>query len=159
MQALARRLSYALATVSGVMLVLVMAIMFTDVVGRYVFNRPLTFAVELVELCMGLALCFGFALTTLSRGNIRVDIVLQATPPRLHPLFHWISDAATLLVFGLIAWKLFEKAGQTLRDGLYTQILFVPVFPVVYLMSLGAAATVVVALVLLLKPSTGGGAP
>lgn len=156
MTSLVRRLSLFLAYIAGAMLVLVMAIMFVDVVGRYVFNSPLTFAVELVELCMGLAITFGFAVTTLHRGHIRVDLVTQVVPPVIRKVLDWLSDLATGVFFLIVAWKTFEKAGQTMRDGLFTQILFMPVHPVVYLMSLAAAAALVVAVVLLLKPSVGG---
>lgn len=156
MDRLARTLSYGLAAVSGAALIAVMALMFVDVVGRYLFNNPLTAAVELIELLMGLALCFGFAMTALRRGHIRVDLLTQLTPRRVHPALDWLSDATTLLFFAVVCWKLFQKAGQTLRDGIFTQIVGMPVFPVVYLMSLAAAAGVVVCAVMLLKPSAGG---
>ncbi|WP_425071748.1 TRAP transporter small permease [Sagittula sp. S175] len=156
MQRLARTLSYGLAAVSGAALIAVMALMFVDVIGRYLFNNPLTAAVELIELLMGLALCFGFALTALRRGHIRVDLVTQLAPRPVQRLLDWVSDATTLAFFVVVCWKLFQKAGQTFSDGIFTQIVGMPVFPVVYLMSLAAAAAVVTCAVLLLKPSAGG---
>ncbi len=156
METFARRLSAVLAGIAGAMLVIVMAIMFTDVLGRYLFRAPLTFAVELVELCMGLAITFGFALTTLHRGHIRVDLVTQVSPRPLRQVLDWLADAATLVFFALIAWKIFEKAWQTMGDGIFTQILKLPVYPVVFLMSFAAAAALVVATVLLIRPLAGG---
>ena len=143
MDRLARTLSYGLAAVSGAALIAVMALMFCDVVGRYVFSSPLPFAVELIELLMGLAICFGFALTSLRRGHIRVDLVTQMAPAPVQRAMDRLSDAATLAFFAVVAWKLMAKAGQTLADGIYTQILFFPVFPVVYLMALAAACAMV----------------
>lgn len=150
-----KRLSYGLAFASGAALVGVTILMFIDVIGRYVFGSPLTFAVETIELLMGLTIAFGLAITTYRRGHIRVDLLLQFAPARIRKLLDLLSDLASIAFFALIAWKLFDKAGQSMRDGLYTQILSMPIFPVIYLMSAGAAAALVTAAVLVVsRPSS-----
>jgi TRAP-type C4-dicarboxylate transport system permease small subunit len=70
-----KRISNVLAGFACVVLVGVMMITFVDVVGRYFFNAPITFAVELIQLGVGLLVLFGLALTTLERGHIAVDIL------------------------------------------------------------------------------------
>ncbi|MFZ7092209.1 TRAP transporter small permease [Primorskyibacter sp. 2E233] len=155
MQSFIRRLSYGMAYLSGGLLLLVAGIMFVDVIGRYVFNAPLTFSVELVQLLMGLAIAFGLALTTLRREHIRVDLVTQISPPWLRRVLDLLADLAGLMFFGLVAWKMFDKALQTMSDGLFTQILSLPVYPVVTVMCLAAAIAFVVAALLILRPQAG----
>ena len=152
MHTILNKIAHGAAFVSGAALVLVMSLMFVDVIGRYGFNSPLPFAVELVELLMGLAITFGFAITTLHRGHIRVDLVLHSSPRPLRRILNLLADLGSCVFFALVAWKLFEKAGQTLSDGIITQILELPVGPIVYLMSFASALALVVAVVMLLQP-------
>ena len=156
MQRLVNRLSYGLAYASGAALIAVTVLMSIDVAGRYLFSAPLTFAVETIELLMGLAITFGLAITTYRRGHVRVDLVTHVAPPKLKVFLDFLADLASIVVFALIAWKLFDKAGQTLRDGLYTQILSLPVYPVVYLMSAGAAVALLAAAVLVFRGGPSG---
>ncbi|WP_269580647.1 TRAP transporter small permease [Roseibium sp. Sym1] len=142
-----KRLCYWLAFTSGAALVGVTLLMVIDVIGRYVFNSPLTFAVETIELLMGLSIAFGLALTTYNRGHIRVDLLTQVVSPRLRKVLDLLADLTSIVFFALIAWKTLDKAGQSLRDGLYTQILGLPVYPVVYLMSAGATVAALAAAV------------
>lgn len=153
MEKIIERIVVGLAMVSGFALLLVMTIMFCDVIGRYVFNSPLTFAVELIELLMGLAICFGLALTTYQREHIRVDLLTHARSAIFRRVLDILADIASILFFALIAWKLFQKANQTLSDGLFTQILSMPVFPVVYLMSLASLAALLAAIFLFFRPA------
>lgn len=153
MQNLINKIALAAAFVSGVAFVLIMALMFADVIGRYVFSSPLPFAVELIQLWMGLAITFGLAITTWHRGHIRVDLVLHSSPRPVRLVLDWLADLTSLVFFALVAWKLFEKAGQTLGDGIFTQILELPVAPVVFLMSFAAALALVVAIAMLFLPT------
>jgi len=157
MNALIRMLSIGMALIAGSLLLLVTGIMFVDVIGRYLFNSPLAFAVELVELCMGLVITFALALTTLRREHIRVDLLTQVVPPLARRALNLLADVATLIFMALIAWKMFEKAGQTMGDGIFTQILGLSVYPVVYLMSFAGAVTFAVAAWLLVRPDAGDG--
>lgn len=156
MQRLVNRLSYGLAYISGAAFIAVTVLMTIDVAGRYLFSAPLTFAVETIELLMGLAITFGLAITTYRRGHIRVDLITHVAPPKLKVFLDLLADLASIVVFALIAWKLFDKAGQSLRDGLYTQILSLPIYPVVYLMSAGAAAALLAAAVLVFRGGPDG---
>ena len=103
MERFAQRLAHGLALASGLALLAVTAIMVVDATGRYFLGRPLTSAVELVELLMGLALCFGLALTTLARGHIRVDLLTQLAPRPLRRALDRLSDAASLAFLALVA--------------------------------------------------------
>lgn len=153
MQTIINRIAMGAAFVSGAAFVMIMSLMFADVIGRYVFSSPLPFAVELIQLWMGLAITFGLAITTWHRGHIRVDLVLHSSPRPIRRTLDWLADVTSLVFFALVSWKLFEKAGQTLGDGIFTQILELPVAPVVFLMSLGAALALVVAVAMLFMPT------
>ncbi len=150
-----RKISTALAGFACIILVLIMLITFVDVVGRYFFNAPITFAVELIQLGMGLLVLFGLAITTLERGHIAVDIVDTLVPALVQKVFAAIAALFGVGFISLIAWRLWDRGLNFYGDGLATDVLFLPVWPVVILMAIAASVAAVVALAQVIRPSTG----
>lgn len=155
MHTVLKRISNALAAFACVILVLVMLVTFVDVVGRYFFNAPMTFAVEVIQLGMGLLVLFGLAITTLERGHIAVDIVDTMVPAVVRRVFASIAALSGVVFISLIAWRLWDRGINFYGDGLATDILFLPVWPVVLLMALAASLAACVALVQVIVPSIG----
>lgn len=149
------RLSHVLAGFACLVLIVVMLVTFADVVGRYFFNAPVTFAVELIQLCMGLLVLFGLAITTLQRGHIAVDLLDSIVPVPIAKLFASIAALSGVIFIALIAWRLWDRAANFMGDGLATDVLFLPVWPVVGLMAFAASVAAFVALVQMIRPSFG----
>jgi len=152
---LLKRISTVLAGLAGLVLLLVMALTFFDVVGRYFFNAPVTFAVELIQLGMGLLVLFGLAITTLERGHIAVDVVDTLVPVWVRRVFASIAALCGAVFIALIAWRLWDRTVKFHGDGLATDVLFLPVWPVVMLMAAAASLAALVALVQVLRPRLG----
>lgn len=142
----ARRLSAVLAAVAAAILMLMMTLTFFDVVGRYLFNSPVFFTIELTQLLMGVIIYLGLALTTLRRGHVTVDVVVALLPPGLRRITELIASLCALGVLGLITWQLFGRAVTNIEDGLRTQLLYLPLFPFALVMALGAGAASLMAL-------------
>ncbi|MFD0916075.1 TRAP transporter small permease [Pseudahrensia aquimaris] len=145
MERITKTISNWLAAAACVVLVVLMLITFFDVVGRYFFDAPLTFAVELIGLNMGLLVFFGLAITTLNRGHIAVDLVSAASPPAIRRFLARIAAIAGSVFIALMAWRLWDRAGNFMSDGLVTDILAFPIYPIVMIMSATAGFTVVIA--------------
>ncbi len=154
MKLLIDRISNWMAGAASVFLLGLMLITFADVVGRYFFDAPLVFTVEIVELGMGLMIFFGLALTTLQRGHIAVDLITGITPKNLRVLLVSFATLVTVIFMGLVTWRLWDRAENFWSDGLATQILFLPVAPVVFLMAIAGGVTTVFAVYLLFHPSS-----
>ena len=154
MQSLIKRISNWMAGAASLCLLGLMLITFADVVGRYFFGAPLVFTVEMVELGMGLMIFFGLGLTTLNRGHIAVDLIAGVVPRVVQLWLAGFSALIAVIFFGLITWRLWDRAMNFWSDGLATQILFLPVAPVVIVMAVGAGITTLFALYLLLHPSS-----
>ena len=156
MHKLIERVSGYLTVVAAASLLFLMLITFFDVVGRFFFHAPLTFSVELTELGMGILVAYGLAITTLNRGHISIDL-LSNTFPNLHRLvLARIAALATVVFLALITWRLLISAGNFKSDGLATQILYLPVYPIVYLMAAAALVATLIAVAQLLSPSPQG---
>ena len=159
MGGLLNRVSNGLAAFACLILVVVMMTTFVDVIGRYFFNSPVTFAVELIQLGMGLLVLFGLAITTLERGHIAVDIVESMVPETVRKLFAIIAALSGVIFISLIAWRLWDRGINFFGDGLATDVLFLPVWPVVLLMAFAAGVAAIVAIGQLFMPSIGAERP
>lgn len=155
MEPILKRISNVLAGVACLVLIAVMAITFVDVVGRYFFNAPVTFAVELIQLGMGMLVLFGLAITTLERGHIAVDILDTVVPGWVQRLFASLAALSGLVFIALIAWRLWDRGVLFRGDGLATDVLFLPVWPVVLLMAIAAGVAALIALVQVVMPGVG----
>jgi TRAP-type C4-dicarboxylate transport system permease small subunit len=94
--------------VTGVLVLLLsamVALTFTDVVGRRLFNSPVFGANDITEHLMATLIFAGLPLLTARRGHLSIDLfdrwLLQ---PQWRPL-HKLVDVLIACVLGLIAWE------------------------------------------------------
>lgn len=154
MTKLTERVSHWLANAACLCLIVLMLVTFVDVVGRF-FDTPLKFAVEIIQLGMGLLIFFGLAITTLRRGHIAVDLLTSVLPLRARQILSRLAALSAVVSISLMAWRLWDRAASFMSDGLETDILGLPVYPTVFIMSLAAGFAALVAILQLLSPSTG----
>ncbi len=153
MHKLISRMTDLMAGAASIFLLALMLITFVDVVGRYFFDAPLVFTVEVIELGMGLMIFFGLALTTLKGGHIAVDLISGFVPRFVRLWLVSFSTLITVAFIGLMSWRLWDRALNFWDDGLATQILFLPVAPVVFLMAIAGGVTTVFAVYMLVHPT------
>lgn len=157
MENFARKLAYAAATAAGICLLTLMLITFVDVIGRYFFNSALPFAVELIQLGMGLLVFLGLAMTTLEKGHISVDLLSASVSPFVGKILAWLAAVSGALFFGLVSWQLFVRAAAFKSDGLATQVLFLPVYPVAFVMAFASVFVTLICLYQIFRPDADGG--
>lgn len=111
---------YAAAT-----LIPTLAILITyEVVSRYAFGAPTSWAFEVSYMLMGTSLMLGIAWCTLARKHIRVDFLYDVLSPRkqsfidiigyvflLLPILIWVSWA--LFAYFFEAYKVNEVSGES----------------------------------------------
>lgn len=94
--------------VAGLLVLLLsamVALTFTDVVGRRLFNTPVFGANDITEHLMATLIFAGLPLLTAQRGHLSIDLfdrwLLQ---PQWRP-WHKLVDVLIAAVLGLIAWE------------------------------------------------------
>jgi TRAP-type C4-dicarboxylate transport system permease small subunit len=89
----------------------IMIIVFSDVVMRYVFNRPFSWAYDLISLYI-LAGVFFLSLsgTYAVNGHINVDILLPRFSIPIQRLCAIVSNVVGLCIFIPIAWLGYQRA-------------------------------------------------
>ena len=83
-----------------------MFLTFADVVGRYVFNRPIFGAYELIEVLMGLLIFAGLPLVSRSRAHITVDFISYRLPATLAMIQKLIVNLLCGATAGVMAWRI-----------------------------------------------------
>lgn len=137
----ARRLDGLIAVFAGTVMFVLMALTAVDVVGRYVFNRPLRGSLELTEIFMTVMIFAGLPLVTAKGGHVTVDITDVFIPPRLKAWLELIVEVVCAAALGVLAWRLAIKAEQLATYGDTTAVLLFPLSPLAWFMAFGMALT------------------
>lgn len=123
-----------LALVGCILLFGTMTVTCVDVVGRYFLNAPLPGGFELTEVMMAALIFLGMPLVTAKDEHIKVDILDVFVSARMRRLQVAFGCAVSGGVSALLAWTLWNKAGQVASYADRTEVLHIPLTPVAYLM-------------------------
>lgn len=123
---------------AGAIFICAMLIVCFDVIMRYSFNRPMTWATEVCEYILLGIVCFGIAWLLREEGHVKIELVLAQLKPRVQALVNAVtSGLATLAVLaitwysGQITWDLYQRGVEL------TKVLHVPKAPMLALLTLG----------------------
>jgi TRAP-type C4-dicarboxylate transport system permease small subunit len=132
------RVTLWLARIASVALALIAAVTFVDVVGRYFFNSPFAFTVELTQLAMAIAVYFGVGLVTHEDAHISADVVTLRLPPRVRAAFALVMNLLAVGFLLLMAWQLWRHAGYLRGKGDTTMVWTMPLWPFAYAVAFGS---------------------
>lgn len=122
-------LSRFLAVVACVILFGMMLLTFVDVVGRYVFLKPLPAAYELVSLMMPAIIFCALPITVLREGHVTVDLLDSLIPRHAARVQGVVVNLVSATALGLVAWRLGVKASEDRYYESITDELLLPLWP------------------------------
>lgn len=132
------KISYYLSWMAGVILFILMALTFIDVVGRYIFNKPVLGSTEILEQLMVVFIFSVLAQVTVNREHIRAEIITSLFSRRNKA----IAGAFGMLIalFGTVVMTLSSaKYIATLQLTTVTGILRIPIAPFFYVATFSLA--------------------
>ena len=112
----------------------------TDVILRYVFNRPISGAYEVIEYMMAILIPFGLGYCALQGGHVAVDLVVSRFPKKIQSIIGSITTLICLGLFILITWQNVIYIGENFESKLTSAVLLIPVYPFVAAVAIGSAA-------------------
>ena len=118
-----------------------------DVLLRF-FKHPILGTYELVGLFGALTIAFAIPATTLSKGHVAVEFLVEKLPSSGQKICTIIANLLSLSLFALIAWQSFLYANMLKSTGEVTLSLQMPFYAVIYTI---AAASLLVCIVLFLE--------
>ena len=130
-QLLQRTLGYFAAAV----LFLMMIVTAVDVVGRYFFNKPLAGGFEITEIGLALLIYCALPLVSARREHIVIDTFDVFMSPGVKTFLNRLSDVVCFVALSGVGYILFKRAVRVAEYGDTTNVLLLPLAPVVYTMS------------------------
>jgi len=131
------RFSAVLAYVGAFSLFVIMCLTTADVVGRYLFNRPITGVFELTEYLV-LILIFSFiGYTQSQKSHVAVDLLMGKVSENIKALIDIGNHVACLILMILITWMGVEKAFELRAVGEASPNLQIPAYPFAFFLVLG----------------------
>lgn len=122
----------------GVILSAMMLLVTGDVLGRYLFNRPIHGTTEVTEFMMVGLLYFTLAHTQALKAHIRVDMLVSLFSPRARLICEVITYLLGFILFALITWQSLASAIQAWKIGETTfGLILFPLFPAKVLVPIG----------------------
>ncbi len=119
-------------------LFLLMILGASEVIGRYLFNRPISAVLELSQIMQAMMIFLAWAYTTAERSHVRVELLVRSFSPRLQAILELVIAAIEIALFSLIAWQAAEKAFFYWASNMQVDVLFIPLAPFQILLSVGA---------------------
>ena len=124
----------ALGVTSGTVLFLMMMITAVDVIGRYVFNKPLAGGFEITEMLLAALIYCGLPLVSQRREHIVIDTFDPLMSARVKRGLDVLAEVVCSLTLGGIGYLIFRRAARVAEYGDTTSVLKWPLAPVAYLM-------------------------
>jgi len=112
-----------------------------DVIGRYLFNRPLRGMPELTELMMAIIIFASLAYTTHIKKHVSIDLFYSKASQRVQAVIDVFGSILGSIMFGLVAWKATDIAFITMNTSTVTDSLRIPMYPFRFSLVIAAAIT------------------
>lgn len=142
-----RPLTNILLVAGTSILAMMMFLMATDVVLRYIFNSPLLGAYELIEYMMAILVPFGIVYCAHQKSHVSVDLVVGRFTKRTQAILGSITSLLSLSLFILIAWQSFLFIKENFESKLTSAVLLIPTYPFIAVVAVGFAVLCLVLLI------------
>jgi TRAP-type C4-dicarboxylate transport system permease small subunit len=132
-----------------------MLLTFTDVIMRYLLNRPIRGSLEITELLMVGMIFAGLPLVSVRDEHVAIDTIEQHFPAAVRRALRRLMHVVCAIALTGTGWLMVRKGATLAEFGDTTQQLRIPLAPFVYFM---AALIVVTAFVHVYKAFRPGAA-
>jgi TRAP-type C4-dicarboxylate transport system permease small subunit len=126
------------------LLFLMMALTFADVVARYLLNRPIRGGFEITELTLLVLIFAGLPLVSHADEHVTMDFIDRILPPSLRGAWIRAMHGICAAIMFFLTWQVWIKATRIASYADTTDVLRITIGPFVYFMALMIALTGVV---------------
>ena len=135
---------------ASLLILAIMAVVTYEVVSRYAFNHPTSWAWVINKQIFGVFVLIAGGYTLIHKSHIRIEMLYDRFPPAMRTVIRWLTLLAALLflgsllwkstVMGLEAWETKELNMGVFKLPLYPLKLFMPVATLLFILGCIAAA-------------------
>ncbi len=129
----------SLAIFAGVLTILMMLSVCTDIVLRYFLNRPITGVLEITEMAIVAVTFLGAAWLLKREGHVRIDVVIDRLSPSSQALLNSITSIVGVITCLTLAWYSANLAVDHFQRGVTTfTVLRIVTFPRFIIIAVGS---------------------
>ena len=138
------RITEAISKPASLLVFIMMLITSTEVIGRYVFNHPTSWAWPLNRQIFGVFILVAGAYAMSKREHIRIEILYDHFPPKIQRVARGIALASFVIFMGVLVWQASwmgwnslmnnEKLAGAFRMPLYPFKILIPVGAFLFLL-------------------------
>lgn len=138
-------LSNGLNWVAGGLLLAMILLICCNIVAR-LFGHPILGTYEIVGFLLLGLIAFSLAYGSLTQCHTAVDLLTRHFTPKWQVIIDTITNFVSIGFFGLIAWRSFRLGSKLWKAGDLSETLWVPIFPLLYLIAINCAIVCMVLL-------------
>ena len=112
-----------------------------DVIGRYLFSRPIVGAGEITEILLVITVFGAFPTLAARAGHLRVDVLEAVMGPKCCTVLETLADIVIGLALLALSYALFVKAADIADFDGMTQTIGIRLAPVAYFLAVVMAAS------------------
>lgn len=136
-----------LLNIFGVSMGLIMVLIVTaNVIGRYLFRRPLIGTVEVEEFMLLVLVFFGIGYAQTKKRHVSIATLVDRLPQNAQLVINNVTYLPSLIVFSLITWQSLVMAKKYWIKGVSSLFLEVPLWPFLCVVAVGTAVLCLVLL-------------
>ena len=138
------RITEKISKPASLLVFIMMLITSTEVIGRYVFNHPTTWAWPLNRQIFGVFILVAGTFAMFRGEHIRIEILYDHFPPKFKSIARWTSLACFVLFMGVLVWQgswmgwnslmMREKLAGAFRMPLYPFKILIPLGAFLFLL-------------------------
>lgn len=108
-----------------------------DVLMRGLFNQPIFGSEEIVAILGIIVIGFALPYAHFQRSHIGVEILVRRLSRRTRSGLALITNTATLVLIGVLTWRMFLYAASQAETGEVSMNLELPEYMVIYVLAFG----------------------
>jgi len=128
----------------SIVLFALMLLTTADVIGRYLFNKPILGVLELTQFMMVCLVFLGMIYTQAENGHISVDILASRCSSKIRTILFLFNNALSFSILLLISLKSFTYAMEIRMAQEISTTLGIPVYPFILIPVIGCLAVIMV---------------
>jgi len=137
--------------IAGAGMVIMLALIVTDIVATKAFKWPIPGGIELVGFLGVVVIAFSIAHTQALRGHIEVEFLTSRLPRRAQRAISCVVYVLGMGLFAILAWTSIDYGYDLQASGEVSMTQGIPFYPFVYGISLCCISVVLVLMAQLLK--------
>ncbi len=114
-----------------------------DVLGRFIFTRPIPGTYEVTKILFALSVFFSFSVSQYNGENLGITLIYDKFPVRVRGIIDFIGSVLSIGMFTVAFIQTIKYAARMKASHTITSVLRWPMHPWIYIASIGILVLVI----------------